>query len=1154
MTIMPILTFLRGIRRISPRMAISVRLHGIYPVVVLTMLGCGGNSAPDTSPTPTPAPAPVQPASKPPAPRWLEFNMLRSRPLAVAPDGQRVLVQAGCETVLYDLTSGKRLHGWIGRAGAARFSGDGRCLLMVRKRNDVVLWDVEQGVQRRRFTGRTAAWKAPRNDPPRALAAVNHDASQVAITNCGAAFDPELPQAILVHDVKTGQLQKSLPMPDKATISSIEFLPHRDQLLVRFLDWGSEQRQRTIQLWDTQTGDVVVTFPPGEFTRTSRDGRRIATGALLGIGGSYASRHAKKPDSTRLTLWDTETGEAVRTFTHAGPSRDFTFDPTGERLLAALRIRDSGDGVPPSEGRLIEWQVATGEIVFEGFPSEKPYATVAYGPSGVWRFATTEEPNGVDDDVDHHLHGWNVATGEKLPIDDYLFASYNGDENLFFFPDGDRFIDLSAAFEVRDTLTGKTLKTLPEYRGPITEAAFAPDGEKFLVGQMHWLRHCLLTDRTTGEQRKWSLNGQQRYTFVEDGRTLFSADHSGVYLTDVASGKVYWYLPLEIHYGLVDAVISPDTRRIAVAYRIDNGGASDARLTLLETSRPDAPVILRRGATALAAHPEGDRFLAATEEGLEVIEFESGESLGVAWSPPGRVLCLAYSADGRQVIAGGVTGHDDWREPVTEDDSGWAVLYDIATKEALPLDGHAGPVTTAEFSRDASRCVTGSQDRTIRLWDAKDGREINVFRGHLGPVRRVVFSPSADSILSVAEDGAAMWNAVQFDEPPDALADSFEIVESIKAFPPPSHGRSSSTDSPRPRRSSPALGQSQWSVIEVGDVNHGHLPWGLRNWLSQAKATRHHDAAKPPRTQGALYGYKLCGTSRDGRRSVRVSMGANQVVLVDEREQIQTTWEGRPNASHVAISSSGEEVAMVRRLRSAEGERFEIHVFDSDSGKLRRVIDDLDTWYINSIKIDPKEETILLQVNNNNLELRDFKTGEFMAAVENSAGGAGLLSVYSPNGRYIVASKYPDTVVYLRDPKTLDVVQTLRNRLPVRWFRFTPDGQRLLVGQPYTRDGRTLLTMWDLSSGRELWSHAGPGGRAGTFSADGRLFLSEVRSRGELWALWDLTRGVPLCAVLTPGPSPINLPVLSPEGDALYRGSIEGPKLWTVPSTVTSEP
>src|SRR5262245_50008816 len=44
-----------------------------------------------------------------------------------------------------------------------------------------------------------------------------------------------------------------------------------------------------------------------------------------------------------------------------------------------------------------------------------------------------------------------------------------------------------------------------------------------------------------------------------------------------------------------------------------------------------------------------------------------------------------------------------------------------AGQELLTLEGHTGEVTTVAYSRDGLRIVSGSQDGTVKVWDAKTG-------------------------------------------------------------------------------------------------------------------------------------------------------------------------------------------------------------------------------------------------------------------------------------------------------------------------------------------------------------------------------------------------------------------------------------------------
>jgi WD40 repeat protein len=53
------------------------------------------------------------------------------------------------------------------------------------------------------------------------------------------------------------------------------------------------------------------------------------------------------------------------------------------------------------------------------------------------------------------------------------------------------------------------------------------------------------------------------------------------------------------------------------------------------------------------------------------------------------------------------------------------------------------------FSPDGRRLLSGSDDQTLRLWDAESGQEIRSFAGHQGDlVTSVAFSPDGQRLLS----------------------------------------------------------------------------------------------------------------------------------------------------------------------------------------------------------------------------------------------------------------------------------------------------------------------------------------------------------------------------------------------------------------------
>jgi WD40 repeat protein len=75
----------------------------------------------------------------------------------------------------------------------------------------------------------------------------------------------------------------------------------------------------------------------------------------------------------------------------------------------------------------------------------------------------------------------------------------------------------------------------------------------------------------------------------------------------------------------------------------------------------------------------------------------------------------------------------------------------------LVLQGHSRPVISVAFSPDGKRVLTGSFDKTARLWDAETGKEIRSFVGHTDTVVSVAFSPDGKRVLTGGSK-TALWD------------------------------------------------------------------------------------------------------------------------------------------------------------------------------------------------------------------------------------------------------------------------------------------------------------------------------------------------------------------------------------------------------------
>ena len=245
-------------------------------------------------------------------------------------------------------------------------------------------------------------------------------------------------------------------------------------------------------------------------------------------------------------------------------------------------------------------------------------------------------------------------------------------------------IDGSVLRTVLASLRGYMWRDTFFHRGPVTFAAFSPDGARMVTA---------------------------------------SRDHTAR-VWEVATGRPLG-IPLEHQDRVWSAAFSPDGARVVTA-----SDDHTARVWEVATSRQlSAPFVHQAPVRSATFSPDGARVVTASEDHTaRVWEVVTGRPLDAPLEHQDKVWSAAFSPDGARVV--------------TASYDRTARVWEVATGRRLsaPLE-HEDKVTRAAFSPDGAWVVTASYDRTARVWEVATGRLLGAPLLHQGTVKSAAFSP-----------------------------------------------------------------------------------------------------------------------------------------------------------------------------------------------------------------------------------------------------------------------------------------------------------------------------------------------------------------------------------------------------------------------------
>jgi WD40 repeat protein/beta-lactamase regulating signal transducer with metallopeptidase domain len=491
--------------------------------------------------------------------------------------------------------------------------------------------------------------------------------------------------------------------------------------------------------------------------------------------------------------------------------------------------------------------------------------------------------------------------------------------------------------------------------------------------------------------------------------------------------------------------LSPDEKLLAVA---TGGTEEEGAVVLFNYPRMDelACEVEARPVRCVAYSPDGKLLIAGSLNGtVQIRDPRTGKVRQPLKGHTGAVTAVAVLPGGRQAVSASLDGT--------------LKVWDLKTgKQARSIQAHEGGAHSLAVASDGKTALSGGKDGTGKLWDLASGKRLHELGGHDGPVEGVALTSDGQMAATCGHDGhVRLWSVP-----------TGKLARALTGHTGPVHAAAFTKDGSKLATVGKDQSLREWNVT-TGDMTfavdqrHNAEVWGLALTTKGMAVTGGWDRKV---LQTDLAGHKLQGVGNTPRRY----RGENAFPL-----------------SALAISPDG-------KLLAAGGDEKAVKLIDSATGSLVRLLEGHEDA-VCGLAFSPDGSLLASAGQDGLVILWDPATGKLIRKLEGHANWVFCLA-FSPDGALLASGGY-DRSIRLWDVKKSEPLAVLsRHRGSVRALAFHPRGG-ILASAGADRS----IRLWDLAKKEEAQQVKGHEDcvRALAYAPDGRLASASEDRKVKLW-------------------------------------------------------